>query len=276
MSDEELMATVREMMLQRIAEEYTKAALEQLNQVPEPVLVQQLGGMMMGLSGNNEALADLYDAHMPPTHSDSDYKTNLRLLGKVSSDTPSTINIYAATFEAKDIIAEEIKNYNSTRDNEDDQITYTDYVALLMSSVATIIDVISYVLIAFVSISLVVSSIMIGIITYISVLERTKEIGILRAIGSRSNDVFMIFFAESFIISMINFVLALFTTGAVVYVINGIFREEIGLLITFLTLGIRQVGLLLGVSLLVATIATFFPVKKIASMKPIDAIKNRK
>ena len=75
---------------------------------------------------------------------------------------------------------------------------------------------------------------------------------------------------------MINFVLALFTTGAVVYVINGIFREDIGLLITFLTFGIRQVGLLLGVSLLVATIATFFPVKKIASMKPIDAIKNRK
>ena len=86
----------------------------------------------------------------------------------------------------------------------------------------------------------------------------------------------MIFFAESFIISMINFVLALTTTGVVVYVINDIFRKDIGLLITFLNFGVRQIGLLLGVSLIVALIATFFPVKKIASMKPIDAIKNRK
>ena len=109
-----------------------------------------------------------------------------------------------------------------------------------------------------------------------SISHKKQEIGILRAIGSRSNDVFMIFFAESFIISMINFVLALTATGVVVYIINDIFRNEIGLLITFLTFGIRQIGLLLGVSLLVAIIATFFPVKKIASMKPIDAIKNRK
>jgi ABC-type antimicrobial peptide transport system permease subunit len=122
----------------------------------------------------------------------------------------------------------------------------------------------------------VFASLMLSNFIATSISYKKQEIGILRAIGSRSNDVFMIFFAESFIISMINFVLALFTTGAVVYVINGIFREEIGLLITFLTFGIRQVGLLLGVSLLVATIATFFPVKKIASMKPIDAIKNRK
>ena len=109
-----------------------------------------------------------------------------------------------------------------------------------------------------------------------SISHKKQEIGILRAIGSRSNDVFMIFFAESFIISMINFVLALFTTGAVVFIINGIFREDLGLVITFLTFGIRQVVLLLGVSLLVAIIATFLPVKKIASMKPIDAIRNRK
>jgi hypothetical protein len=109
-----------------------------------------------------------------------------------------------------------------------------------------------------------------------SISHKKQEIGILRAIGSRSNDVFMIFFAESFIISMINFVLALTATGVVVYILNDIFRNEIGLLITFLTFGIRQIGLLLGVSLLVAIIATFFPVKKIASMKPIDAIKNRK
>lgn len=109
-----------------------------------------------------------------------------------------------------------------------------------------------------------------------SISHKKQEIGILRAIGSRSSDVFMIFFAESFIISMINFVLSVVATGVVVSVINNIFREDIGLLITFLSFGIRQIALLLGVSLLVAVIATFFPVKKIASMKPIDAIKNRK
>ena len=122
----------------------------------------------------------------------------------------------------------------------------------------------------------VFASLMLSNFIATSISYKKQEIGILRAIGSRSNDVFMIFFAESFIISMINFVLALVTTGTVVYVINGVFREDLGLLVTFLTFGIRQIGLLLGVSLLVAIIATFFPVKKIASMKPIDAIKNRK
>ena len=109
-----------------------------------------------------------------------------------------------------------------------------------------------------------------------SISYKKQEIGILRAIGSRSRDVFMIFFAESFIIAMINFVLSIVTTGVVVAVLNNIFREDIGLLITFLNFGIRQIILLLGVSLIVALIATFLPVKKIASMKPIDAIKNRK
>lgn len=109
-----------------------------------------------------------------------------------------------------------------------------------------------------------------------SISYKKQEIGILRAIGSRSRDVFKIFFAESFIISIINFVLSLITTGVVVYILNGIFREDLGILVTFLTFGARQGVLLLGVSLLVAFIATFLPVKKIASMKPIDAIKNRK
>lgn len=109
-----------------------------------------------------------------------------------------------------------------------------------------------------------------------SISYKKQDIGILRAIGSRSRDVFMIFFAESFIIAMINFVLSLVTTGVVVFFLNSIFREDLGILITFLTFGVRQAILLLGASLLVAIIATFLPVKKIASMKPIDAIKNRK
>ena len=273
MSDEELMATVREMMLQRIAEEYTKAALEQLNQLPEPVLVQQLGGMMMGLSGNNEALADLYDAHMPPTHSDSDYKTNLRLLGKVSSDTPSTINIYAATFEAKDIIAEEIKNYNSTRDNEDDQITYTDYVALLMSSVATIIDVISYVLIAFVSISLVVSSIMIGIITYISVLERTKEIGILRAIGASKKDIARVFNAEALTIGFASGLIGVVFTVLICLPVNAIIQGLSGIENIAAVLPLTPAIVLVLISMFLTFIAGLLPSRIAAKKDPVEALR---
>ncbi len=122
----------------------------------------------------------------------------------------------------------------------------------------------------------VFASLMLSNFIATSISHKKQEIGILRAIGSRSSDVFMIFFAESFIISMINFTLSLATTGVTVYILNSIFRNDVGLLVTFLSFGVRQVALLLGVSLVVAIIATFFPVKKIASMKPIDAIKNRK
>lgn len=110
------------------------------------------------------------------------YEDNKKSFGKVSYDAPSYISIYAVSFEDKDAIAERIADYNETVD-ENNQITYTDYVALLMSSITTIIDGISYVLIAFVAISLVDSCILIGIITHTSVMERTKEIGILRALG---------------------------------------------------------------------------------------------
>ena len=109
-----------------------------------------------------------------------------------------------------------------------------------------------------------------------SVSHKKQEIGILRAIGSRSNDVFRIFFAEAFIIAMINYVLSVAATLTVTIVVNNVLRDDVGMLITFLNFGVRQILLLLGVSLLVALVATFIPVKKIASMKPIDAIKNRK
>ena len=109
-----------------------------------------------------------------------------------------------------------------------------------------------------------------------SIAHKKQEIGILRAIGSRSADVFRIFFSESFVIAMINFILSAALTLTACIVLNGVLRTEAGLLITFLSFGVRQVALLLIVSVGVAFLATFFPVKKIASKKPIDAIKNRK
>ena len=109
-----------------------------------------------------------------------------------------------------------------------------------------------------------------------SISYKKEEIGILRAIGSRGNDVFRIFFAESFVIAMINYVLSLISTGLLVFFINKILREDAGLLITIISFGIRQIIVLLAISMLVAFVATFLPVRKIAAMKPIDAIKNRK
>jgi putative ABC transport system permease protein len=119
---------------------------------------------------------------------------------------PTVINIYPKDFEAKDSISDLIKEYNDKAD-DGEEITYTDYIGLMMSSVTTIINAISYILIAFVAISLVVSSIMIGIITYISVLERTKEIGVLRAIGASRKDISRVFNAETLIVG--------FTAGAI-------------------------------------------------------------
>ena len=140
----------------------------------------------------------IYDTYMTSDTVSSSYDINLKKLGYVQKDSPSTISIYATAFADKDKIADAIENYNNSVSKED-QISYTDYVALLMSSITTIINAISYVLIAFVAISLVVSSIMIGIITYISVLERTKEIGILRSIGASKQDISRVFNAETLI-----------------------------------------------------------------------------
>ena len=143
----------------------------------------------------------MYEHILPATISSSTYKKNLEKLGYVDPEDPDTIDLYVSTFENKDKIADIIAKYNEGKD-EKDQITYTDYVALLMSSVTTIISAISYVLMAFVAISLIVSSIMIGIITYISVIERTKEIGILRSIGASKRDISRVFNAETFMVGL--------------------------------------------------------------------------
>jgi putative ABC transport system permease protein len=145
---------------------------------------------------------ELLESHAPT--SATTYEDNLALLGVVDLDTPSTISIYPRDFAAKESMEEFIKDYNKA--NEETPIRYTDFVGMMMSSVSTIIGMISTVLIAFVGISLVVSSIMIGIITYVSVLERTKEIGILKSIGASKKDISRVFNAETMIVG--------FTAGA--------------------------------------------------------------
>lgn len=213
-TDEELRDMLKKQIETIVRDKYAEQAALQISQIkataaaPNDLFGAQ--GYIAAAAAFDQALAaadentvaDHYDKYMPATVSGSTLAETLTALGAAESGSPSAINIYAATFEDKEIIDDLIAEYNSGVSDED-KITYTDYVGLLMSGVTTMIDAVSYGLIGFVSISLIVSSIMIGIITYISVLERTKEIGILRSVGASKKDVSLVFNAETVIVGLV-------------------------------------------------------------------------
>lgn len=202
------------------------------------------------------------------------YDNVISELGIVDKDYPSSINIYPKDFESKETISNIIEDYNKkkTDNNELDKvINYTDIVGLMMSSVTSIVNVISYVLIAFVAISLVVSSIMIGIITYISVLERTKEIGILRAIGASKKDVSRVFNAETMIIGLVSGTIGIVVTLILNIIINIVLKHLVGLSVASLPL--LGAIILVIISVLLTLIAGLIP-SKIASKKdPVEALR---
>jgi len=200
------------------------------------------------------------------------YESNLDKLGYVDIEKPNYINIYPKDFESKDAIADIIEEYNE-KVSEADRITYTDTVAMLMSSVTTIVNAISYVLIAFVAISLVVSSIMIGIITYISVLERTKEIGILRAIGASKRDISNVFNAETTIVGFTAGAIGIGVTLLLLIPINAILYAltDISMLRAQLPLG--GAIILIVISVLLTLIAGLFPSRVAAKRDPVEALR---
>ncbi len=200
------------------------------------------------------------------------YDSNMNLFGLISKDAPSMISLYCDSFEAKDGIADCIEKYNN-KVNEADKITYTDYIGLLLSSVTTIINVISYVLIAFVSVSLVVSSIMIGIITYISVLERTKEIGILRAMGASKRNISQVFLSESFIIGLCAGLIGVGLTLLMLIPVNAIIHAVAGTAVVSAALPIKGAIVLVLLSVILTTIAGLFPSKKAARKDPVTALR---
>ena len=204
--------------------------------------------------------------------SSSTWEGNMLKLGWVDLDTPSAINIYASSFDAKDVIAEEIARYNSTVD-ESQQISYTDFVALVMSAVTTIIDAITYVLIAFVSISLIVSSIMIGVITLISVQERTKEIGILRAIGASKRDVSSMFNAETVIIGFAAGVIGVLFTYVLCIPINAILHLLTGISTLSAYLPPVAALILIAISVLLTLISGLIPSRSAAKKDPVVALR---
>ena len=291
MSDEELFDRVEEAIAQSVREQYAAGVEQQLAAMSQDTLAGMLdhamdreaefaqpgmAGLSMGVPTplTDEQFVYLYDNYMPPTRSSSTYEDNLDLLGYVRLDSPSAISIYATTFVQKDEIADLIQAYNDGVADEDDKITYTDYVALLMSSITGIISGISYLLIAFVSISLVVSSIMIGIITNISVMERTKEIGILRAVGASKRDVSRVFNAETLIVGLAAGVLGILVSVAATFPINAIIHDLTGLNDLSAVLPAQAGAILVAISVVLTVIAGLVPSRGAAKKDPVEALRS--
>lgn len=214
--------------------------------------------------------AEYFDTVM--TFSDSTYDENISLIGCLDLSTPSSISLYAVSFSAKQAIEDDIDQYNSTVP-ETQKIEYTDYVGLIMSGVTTILDAITYVLIAFVSISLIVSSIMIGVITLISVQERTKEIGILRAIGASKRNVSGMFNAETVIIGFTSGVFGVVLTYILCVFVNLILHSLTGIMTLNATLPIGVAAILIGISMLLTLIAGIIPSRSAAKKDPVVALR---
>ena len=204
------------------------------------------------------------------------YQTNLELLGLADLNNPSSISFYPKDFNSKDKIKEFIEDYNNKvtdAGQEDKVITYNDYVGLLMNSVTTIVNVISYVLIAFVSVSLIVSSIMIGIITYISVLERTKEIGILRAIGASKKDISRVFNAETFIVGLLSGTIGIVVTLLLNIPINHLIYK-LADINNIASLPIFGAIILIFISVVLTLIAGLIPSSMASKKDPVEALRS--
>ena len=227
---------------------------------------------MTAAGQTKEQITEQFKAAIKEKSNNSTYDGNLKLMGVSSLDEPSVINIYPKDFEAKEKISDLITEYNKgVKDTE--KITYTDYIGLMLSSVTTIINAISYILIAFISISLIVSSIMIGIITYISVLERTKEIGVLRAMGASKKDVSRVFNAETLIVG--------FAAGAIGILITLLLLIPINAVIAAVTdisglavLPFAGGAALVIISMLLTLISGLFPSRVAAKKDPVTALRS--
>ncbi len=243
-----------------------------LNSLPQehPTAMRAMIGMM-----SEERILSMMRAEMAKQKTDATYESNLAKLNATNLDTPTQIKIYPIDFESKQRIVDLIEQYNAQMQaagHEEGVIRYTDYVGSLMSSVTTIVDTISYVLIAFVSISLVVSSIMIGIITYISVLERTKEIGILRAMGASKGDVSRVFTAETLIIGLVAGFLGVLVTWLLTFPINALIHHLTQINAAAILPG-GAAAILVAISMLLTILAGAIPSRMAAKKDPVVALR---
>ena len=217
----------------------------------------------------DKVLDKLYEEEL----SSNSYQNNLEDFGYVSKNAPSEIKIYVENFENRDKVKNIIDDFNKNK-KEKDKIHYTDFVGLLTSSIRTIINAISYVLIAFVGISLIVSSIMIGIITYISVLERTKEIGILRSIGASKKDIRKVFLSETFMEGLLSGLLGVIVTILLNIPISKIIQNMTNISYIKSSLPIKAGIILVIISVLLTLLAGIIPSSIAAKKDPVEALQS--
>lgn len=268
LTDEQVENYYAQFVSMSYAEVYAQQKLEELK--PDIVSGALITKFNAEISDDNIALG-YYDDFME--FSASTYEDNLAKLGYFDLANPSSISLYAVAFADKEVIEADIAEYNKTV-SADRKIEYTDYVGLIMSSVTTIVDAITYVLIAFVSISLIVSSIMIGVITLISVQERTKEIGILRAIGASKANVSGMFNAETVIIGLAAGLLGVLVTYLLCIPINLILHSLTGIATLSASLPIGVAAILVAISMLLTLIAGIIPSRSAAKKDPVVALRS--
>ena len=268
MKEEDILDMFNQIIVAQVKMQYAAQVKAQMAGIPAEQLVAAL--TMESANYTLEQCAQYYDEILE--FSESSYDDNLLKLGYLDLESPASVNLYAATFESKDIIEEVIAEYNADKD-EVSKIQYTDYIGLMMSSITTIINAITYVLIAFVAVSLIVSSIMIGVITLISVQERTKEIGVLRAIGASKKNVSSMFNAETVMIGFAAGAIGVGVTWLLCIPINAILYALTGLgnLRAFLPWQVAVI--LIAISVLLTMFAGIIPSRSAAKKDPVVALR---
>ena len=268
MSDEEITALFSQTVAEQVKYQYAEQVRAQMASQSPAQLIAAFEYALPRYT--TEQCAVYYDEVME--FSDSTYEANLINMGHVDLESPATINIFASSFENKDIITDAIADYNKDIE-EAKQIKYTDYIGLMMSSITTIINAITYVLIAFVAISLVVSSIMIGVITLISVQERTKEIGILRAIGASKRNVSSMFNAETMIVGFAAGLLGVLVTYLLCIPINLILHILTGINTLSAILPVPAALILIAISVCLTLVSGIIPSRSAAKKDPVVALR---
>lgn len=269
MSDDEFNKMVSSMLSEQIKSQYAAGVTQKLSAMSNDQLLYAFNAALPAYT--TEQCAKYYDEIME--FSEKSYDQNLLDMGYVALDSPAAINIYASSFENKDIITAAIDDYNNDVEQLK-QIKYTDYLGIMISSITTIINAITYVLIAFVAISLIVSSIMIGVITLISVQERTKEIGILRAIGASKRDVSGLFNAETVIVGFASGLIGVIITYLLCIPINLILHSLTGIANLNAILPFGAAIILVVISVLLTLISGIIPSKSAAKKDPVTSLRS--
>jgi hypothetical protein len=271
----QLASSIQSTMISEIGSAMKEAMESLAAQLPDAISVDTTALQnILSFNLTQEELASLVTSLM--ANAVTSYESNMKKLGYQAEDSPSRITIYPYDFETKAAVKKTIDDYNRrmTDEGSDDKvIAYTDIVGTLMSSVETIIDVISYVLIGFVAVSLVVSSSMIGGITYISVLERRKEIGILRAIGASKHNVSEVFNAETFIIGLLSGLIGIGISLFFIMIINLILAKLVPDVYVRAVLPPEQCGILILIAMVLTIIGGLIPSRKAAKSDPVAALR---